>query len=108
MLVEHGLQPATTTADCSRLRWASAGCGPSDMHTVRLTEPSGPCLPGDGCPFLCEDAGLAYARNLCRSLPVNISWWEGRNVFNASLFGENVMAPKYEFEIYIERVDKIG
>jgi hypothetical protein len=83
------------------------GCGPSDMHTIELPEPTGPCLPGGGCPFLCEDAGLTYARNLCRAFPGNMSWWEGRNVFNVSLFGENVMSPKYEFEIYIEGVDNV-
>jgi hypothetical protein len=54
---------------------------------------------------LCEDAGAAYARNLCRSFPGNISWWEGTNVFNASLFFEGILAPDYELDIFIKGVE---
>jgi hypothetical protein len=48
-----------------------------------------------------------YALNVCRAFPGNISWWEGRTVFNASLFGENGMEPKYEIEMYIEGIDNV-
>jgi hypothetical protein len=90
---------------CQFIALAECGCGPSDMFTFGLPEPTGPCLPEDGCPFLCEDVGVAYARNLCHAFPGNISWWEGQNAFNSSMFYENLMAPDYEFEIYIKGVD---
>jgi hypothetical protein len=90
---------------CQFIALAECGCGPSDMYTFGLPDPVGPCLPEGGCPFMCEDAGPAYARNLCRSFPGNISWWEGRNAFNSSLFYQDGMAPEYEFEIYIKGID---
>jgi hypothetical protein len=92
----------SATVPCQYVALAECGCGPSDMYTFGLPDPTGPCLPGDGCPFLCEDAGPQYARNLCRSFPGNISWWEGQNVFNTSWFFEDILAPEYEFEIYIK------
>jgi hypothetical protein len=87
---------------CQYIALAECGCGPSDMYTFGLPAPTGPCLPEDGCPILCEDAGPQYARNLCRSFPGNISWWEGRNALNMTWFQEGSMAPEYEFEIYIK------
>jgi hypothetical protein len=90
---------------CQFFALAECGCGPSDMNTIGLPEPSGPCRPGGGCPLLCEDAGPQYARNVCRAFPGNISWWEGQNAFNRSLFLEDKLAPEYEFEIYIKEID---
>jgi hypothetical protein len=93
---------------CQFFALAECGCGPSDMNTIGLPEPSGPCRPGGGCPLLCEDAGPPYARNVCRAFPGNISWWEGQNAFNRSLFLEDKLAPEYEFEIYIKGIDSSG
>jgi hypothetical protein len=90
---------------CQFIALAECGCGPSDMYTFGLPDPTGPCLPGGGCPFLCEDAGTAYAQNLCRSFPGNISWWEGQNAFNRSQFNELTSAPKNELDIYIKGID---
>lgn len=87
---------------CQYIALAECGCGPSEMLTFGLPAPTGPCLPDGDCPFLCEDAGPSHARDLCRNFPNNISWWEGRNVFNSSLFYEGIMAPEYEFDIYIK------
>jgi hypothetical protein len=90
---------------CQYLALAECGCGPSDMHTFGLPEPNATCQLGQ-CPLLCEDVGVQYARNLCRSFPGNISWWEGQNVLDSSLFRENGMSPNYEFEIYIKGEDE--
>jgi hypothetical protein len=91
---------------CQFIALAECGCGPADMFTFGLPDPAGPCPPNGTCPFLCEDAGgVVHARNLCRAFPGNISWWEGRNAFNFSMFWENLMAPDYELEIYIKGVD---
>jgi hypothetical protein len=99
----------TNISPCQFYALAECGCGPSDMDTVGLPEPSGPCRPGGGCPLLCEnDAGPPYARNVCHSFPGNISWWEGRNAFNKSLFTEGELAAEYEFEIYIKGGDREG
>jgi hypothetical protein len=94
-----------TTVPCQYIALAECGCGPADMYTFGFPAPTGACLPEGGCPFLCEDAGTAYARNLCRSFPGNISWWEGQNAFNTTWFFEDAMAPEYEFKIYIKDVD---
>jgi hypothetical protein len=85
---------------CQYLALAECGCGPSDMYTFGLPDPTGPCLPEGGCPLLCEGAPPDY--NLCRSFPGNISYWEGRNVFASSLFMTDILAPKYKLEIYIK------
>jgi hypothetical protein len=90
---------------CQYIALRECGCGPSDMFTFGLPDPTGTCLPESGCPFLCEDAGPQYARELCRSFPGNISWWEGNNAFNSSMFPLDQMASEYEFEIYIKGVD---
>lgn len=90
---------------CQFIALVECGCGPSDMYTFGLPAPTGPCLPDGDCPFLCEDVGVVYARNLCRAFPGNISWWEGQNAFNFTMFQENLMAPDYELEIYIRGVD---
>jgi hypothetical protein len=63
-------------APCQWYALMECGCGPSDMYTFGLPDPTGPCLPDSGCPFLCEEAGPAYARELCHNFPGNISWWE--------------------------------
>jgi hypothetical protein len=91
---------------CQYIALAECGCGPSDMYTFGLPDPSGPCLPEGDCPILCEDAGTQYARNLCNSFPGNISWWEGQNAFNESMFYEDSMAPKYRLEIYVKGYDE--
>lgn len=90
---------------CQYIALAECGCGPSDMYTFGLPNPPGPCLPEGDCPYLCEDAGITYARNLCRAFPGNISWWQGQNVFNSSGFLVDTLAPEYEFEIYIKGID---
>jgi hypothetical protein len=95
----------SVTYPCQFIALAECGCGPPDMNTFGLPAPTGPCLPNGTCPFLCEDAGGTYASNLCRAFPGNVSWWEGRNAFNTSLFDENIMAQDYELEIYIRGVD---
>jgi hypothetical protein len=59
-------------------------------------------------PILFEDAGKEHAQIVCHSFPGGIAWWEGQNVFNSSFFGEDVMAPEYEFEIYIKEYDNNG
>jgi hypothetical protein len=87
---------------CQYAALAECGCGPSDMFTFGLPAPAGPCLPDGGCPILCEDAGPAYARNLCRSFPGNITWWEGQNAINISFFYEELYATEYELDIYIQ------
>jgi hypothetical protein len=74
------------------------------MNTFGLPEPSATCQPGE-CPFLCEDVGATYARNLCHAFPGNISWWEGQNAFHESQFLEGFLPPDYEFELYIKGVD---
>jgi hypothetical protein len=90
---------------CQYLALAECGCGPADMYTFGLAAPTGPCLPESGCPILCEEAGPQYARNLCRSFPGSISYWEGQNAFNSTLFYENIMGDEYELEIYITGID---
>jgi hypothetical protein len=87
---------------CQYIALAECGCGPSDVYTFGLPEPTGPCLPESGCPFLCEDAGMEHALNICQSFPGGIAWWEGQNSFNISWFIEGGMAPSYELEIYIK------
>jgi hypothetical protein len=94
-----------STLPCQYIALAECGCGPSNVYTFGLPEPNGACQPDGGCPFLCEDVGIRYAQNLCRSFPGDISWWEGQNVFNSTWFIENTMAPEYEWEIYIKGVD---
>jgi predicted patatin/cPLA2 family phospholipase len=74
------------------------------MQTLGLPVPNARFQPGQ-CPFLCEDVGVRYTRNLCRSFPDDIAWWEGKNVFNSSWFAEVTMAPDYEFDFYIKGVD---
>lgn len=96
------------TYPCKFIALAECGCGPPDMYTFGLPDPTGPCVPGGGCPFLGEDAGPQHARNLCRSFPGNISWWLGKNAFNSSQFVENIMGPDYELEIYIKGVDGVN
>ena len=54
---------------CQYIVLAECGCGPSDMYTFGLPNPTGPCVPEGGCPLMCEDAGPQYARNLCRTFP---------------------------------------
>jgi hypothetical protein len=98
---EGGLQ--TGVPPCQYLALAECGCGPSDMYTFGLPEPSSPCLPGSGCPILCEDAGPEYARKLCRSFP-----GEGQNAFNSTFYNEDVMAPNYQLDIYIKGVDSVS
>jgi hypothetical protein len=97
---EGGL--ASANFPCQYIALLECGCGPSDIFTFGLPEPSGPCLPDGGCPFLCEDAGITHARNACRAFPGNISWWEGRNGLNRSLFGGEVVAYALTFDIYIK------
>jgi hypothetical protein len=87
---------------CQFIALVECGCGPSDMYTFGWPAPTGPCLPDGDCPFLCEDAGRTYASNVCRAFQGNISWWEGQNALNTSLFAENLMSPKYELEIFIK------
>jgi hypothetical protein len=89
---------------CQYVALAECGCGPADTYTFGLPDPTGPCQP-DNCPILCEDSGPQHARNLCRSFPGNISYWEGQNAFNISFFGENVMGSEYELDIYIKGID---
>jgi hypothetical protein len=98
-----GLQ--TGVPPCQFIALAECGCGPSGMHTFGLPDPTGPCRAEGDCPYLCEDAGPQYARNLCRSFPGNITWWEGQNASNSSEFYENGMAPDYTLEIYIKGHD---
>jgi hypothetical protein len=101
---DQGVQAALFP--CQYLALAECGCGPPDMYTFGLPDPTCPCDPTNGtCPLLCEDAGPTYARNLCRAFPGNISYWEGQNVFNITFFNENVMGDEYEFDIYIKGVD---
>jgi hypothetical protein len=95
-------------APCKFIALLQCGCGPSDMYTFGWPDPTGPCLPGGDCPFLCEDAGVKYASNVCRNFPGNISWWEGKNAFNGSWIGTNSLAPEYELEIYIKGVDDVN
>jgi hypothetical protein len=83
-------------APCVYYALATCGCGPPDMTTFGLPEPNGTCQPGK-CPFLCEDVGIQYARNLCFAFPGNISWWEGQ-------FG-GTPNQDYEYELYIKGVD---
>jgi hypothetical protein len=101
---EGGLQ--APGAPCVFYALAECGCGPSDMGTFGLPKPNGTCQPGE-CPFLCEDVGVQYARNLCRAVPGpgDISWWEGQNAFNSSNFCKNCLASDFDFEIYIKGVD---
>jgi hypothetical protein len=98
----------SVTGPCQFIALAECGCGPSDMYTFGWPDPTGPCLPGGDCPFLCEDAGVKYASNVCRNFPGNISWWEGKNAFNGSWIGTNSLAPEYELEIYIKGVDDVN
>jgi hypothetical protein len=101
---DGGLMGATLP--CQYIALAECGCCPPEMSTFGLPAPTGRCLPdGGGCPILCEDAGPAYAANLCRAFPGNISWWEGRNAFESTMFYENSIAPEYRFDIYIKSVD---
>jgi hypothetical protein len=73
---------------CQYLALAECGCGPSDMYTFGLPDPTGPCVPEGGCPLLCEGAPPDY--NLCRAFPGNISYWEGGNAFASSLFWTDI------------------
>jgi hypothetical protein len=91
-------------APCVYIALAECSCGPPDMHTFGLPQPNATCQPGE-CPYLCEDVGVQYTRNLCHSFPDDIAWWEGQNVFNSSTFFENTLAPNYFFDIYIKGVE---
>jgi hypothetical protein len=85
---------------CQYLALAECGCGPPDMYTFGLPDPTGPCDPHIGtCPLLCEDAGPQYA------FPATFSYWEGRNGFNSPLFYEGLKTCTYQLDIYIKGVD---
>jgi hypothetical protein len=90
---------------CQYIALAECGCGPLDVYPWGLPGPNGTCQPESDCPLLCEDVGIKYAQSLCRAFPDNISWWEGKNIFNSSLFLENVSGSDYNLEIYIKGVD---
>lgn len=78
------------------------GCAPDGTETFGLAAPTGSCTVNGTCPHLCADAGFENARNLCRSFPGDIEWWEGNNVFNQSLIIPGAFKGDFELEIYIK------
>lgn len=78
---------------CKFIQHAECGClDPNKVPVDWLPPPTGQCLtPDDGCPFLCEDAGQKYVRDLCYKFPGDIEWWEGANALQVNAFATNVV-----------------
>jgi len=94
---------ATSILPCQFIQLGECGCAPADVVILGgLDPPNGTCVDERDCPFLCGDAGLDKAQNLCNAFE-GIEWWNGNNFnkFNAW----DTLLDIEELEIYIKGVD---
>jgi hypothetical protein len=94
----------TDLLSCPTLALAECGCGPAGMNASGLAEPNGTCPVNGTCRFQCDDSGSQSggAQALCTQFPGNLSWWDGANAFNHTLFVPSLAAPNYQLDIYIQ------
>lgn len=80
------------------IQLGECGCGPADMATFGLPDPTGPCVTEDDCIFLAHDAPGDVAKNLCHSFDKfsneegfqGIDWWEEPiNFLGADIFASS-------------------
>lgn len=89
---------------CHFIQLSECGCAPEDVHTFGLNPPNKSCDTGEDCRFLCEDAGLEQAQQLCKNF--GIEFWEGANVLQHDYFSDSTIGNggrgAGELEIYIK------
>ena len=66
------------------------GCAPPDVFSFGVEPPDPdlgwtPCLTEDDCPWLCSDAGVDKAKDLCYAFD-GIAWFEGSNPVQFDMF----------------------
>jgi hypothetical protein len=86
---DHGSLEAANYP-CQHFALAECGCGPPDMYTFGLPNPTGPCDPHIGTCCFVKTPDPSTPATCAGRFPATFSYWEGRNGFNSPLFYEGL------------------